>query len=205
MPGRNIVKDDVAETYYHIYARGANKQQIFIDEQDFVYFLSLIKRYLSPKVSKSTRGVAFSKLYDDIHLVAFCLMKNHFHMLVYQMNEKSMTRLMRGVMSSYGSYFNKKYHRVGHLFESSYRASRISTESYLLHISRYIHLNPDNWQSYPYSSLSSYLGDVSRDWLNTSRILDLYISSDGYLQFLKDYEIDKYALQELKHELADNL
>lgn len=205
MPGRNIVKNDVADTYYHIYARGANKQQIFLDEQDFVYFLSLIKRYLSPDISKSSRGASYTKLYNEINLVAFCLMKNHFHMLVYQINVKAMTRLMRGIMSSYSTYFNKKYHRVGHLFESSYRASRISSESYLLHISRYIHLNPDDWQDYTYSSFSSYVGNIVRDWLDPSRILELYKSTDEYVQFLKDYETEKDALQKLKHELANKI
>ncbi len=205
MPGRNILKDDVAETYYHVYARGANRQKIFLDEADFNYFLSLLKRYLSHEQAKTGRGVDFPKLYDDINLLAFCLMQNHFHLLVYQINEKSMTRLMRGIMSAYVVYFNGKYHRVGHLFESSYRASRISNESYLLHISRYIHLNPRSWRNYTYSSLTSYTGKVTRDWVSTERVLDLHTSTTKYLEFLQDYESQLKALHLIKNELANKL
>lgn len=205
MPGRNILKQDVADTYYHIYARGANKQQIFIDDTDFTYFLSLLKRYLSVEEIKSTRGAAFPKLYNDIHLLTYCLMPNHFHLLVYQINEKAMTRLMRGVMSSYSLYFNKRHQRVGHLFESCYRASRVSNETYLLHISRYIHLNPDKWQSYEYSSLSSFTGTTARDWVVTDRILGLYTSKAAYKAFLDDYEQQRDELHIIKDQLANKL
>lgn len=205
MPGRNILKEDVAESYYHIYARGANKQKIFLDEADFTFFLSLLKRYLSRERIATTRGIDFPKLYDNINLLAYCLMHNHFHLLVFQVSEKGMSRLMRGVMTAYGQYFNRKYHRVGHVFESSYRASRITNDTYLLHISRYIHLNPRDWRHYPYSSLSSYIGNVKRDWLSVNRILDLYSSKDEYQEFLRDYEEQRDDLQSIKDELANSL
>ncbi len=116
-----------------------------------------------------------------------------------------MTRLMRGVMTAYSLYFNTKYNRKGHLFESSYRASRISNEQYLLHISRYIHLNPNDWQNYSYSSLSSYIGSVERDWLTTDNILSLYNSKEEYLKFLEEYEQQHQDLENIKHELADTI
>jgi REP element-mobilizing transposase RayT len=205
MPGRNILKEDVAETYYHIYARGVNKQKIFLDDNDFVYFLSLLKRYLSLKETKTARGADYPKLHGDIQLLAYCLMSNHFHLLVYQVSEKTMTRLMRGVMTAYSLHFNTKYHRTGHLFESSYRASRVSNEQYLLHISRYIHLNPADWQHYRYSSLSSYMGAVERDWVVVEKIMSLYESEAKYLEFLEDYERQHEDLESIKHELADSI
>ena len=132
-------------------------------------------------------------------------MPNHFHLLVYQIKEKAMTRLMRGVMSSYSLYFNKRYQRLGHLFESCYRASRISSETYLLHMSRYIHLNPDKWQSYKYSSLSSFIGTYERDWVVTAPILGLYTSKAAYKAFLEDYEQQRDELHVIKDELANKL
>jgi REP element-mobilizing transposase RayT len=205
MPGRNILKQDVAESYYHIYARGVNKRKIFLDDTDFTYFLSLLKRYLSQEDSRTSRGAQFAKLYDDINLLAYCLMSNHFHLLVFQINEKAMTKLMRGVMSSYSMYFNKKYGRTGHLFESRYRASRISNDQYFAHISRYIHFNPKEWRHYRYSSLSSYLDGVHRDWVLTQRIMDLYSSTEKYLEFLQDYEEKRDQLQIIKDEIANTL
>lgn len=203
MPGRNILKQDVAESYYHIYARGVNKQGIYPEAADYVYFLSLIKRYLSRSETKSGRGADYPKLYDSIELLSYCLMLNHFHLLIYQIKSGSMQNLMRRIMTSYSGYFNRKYSRSGPLFESRYRASIITTEPYLLHISRYIHLNPLNWREYNYSSLRAYLGKTPPDWLSTYKVSQLYTSQDHYLKFLEDYQDERDDLAIIKHELAD--
>lgn len=203
MPGRNIRKEDVADSYYHVYARGVNKQKIFLDTADYTFFLSLLKRYLSRSETPTQRGVTYPKLYDNIELLAYCLMTNHFHLLIYQINEEGMMQLMRRVMTSYSGYFNRKYDRSGPLFESRYRASRISNETYLFHISRYIHLNPSDWRSYRYSSLGSYLDSTPPDWLSTMRINNLFVSRDEYLRFLESYEQNKQELDIIKHTLAN--
>jgi len=204
MPGRNIRKDDVAESYYHVYARGVNKQDIFLDASDYAFFLYLIKRYLSRSETQSRRGADYPKLYEDIELLTYCLMQNHFHLLVYQIHEKGMERLMRRVMTSYSGYFNRKYGRSGPLFESRYRASRITNATYLLHISRYIHLNPTDWRQYSYSSLRTYRGETSPDWLTIQRITDLYDSKQQYFEFLEDYQETRDDMHIIKHELANN-
>ena len=71
-------------------------------------------------------------------------MPNHIHLLVYQHQPQAMAQFMRSVLTSYSRYFNKRYKRSGSLFESRYKASLISDDAYLEHISRYIHLNPGN-------------------------------------------------------------
>ncbi|TAL14690.1 hypothetical protein EPN95_02190 [Patescibacteria group bacterium] len=204
MPGRNILKQNVADSYYHIYARGVNKQGIYPEAADYSFFLSLIKRYLSRSETKSTRGADYPKLYDDIELLAYCLMPNHFHLLVYQINPGSMQNLMRRIMTSYSGYFNRKYRRSGPLFESRYRASMVTSDPYLLHISRYIHLNPLNWREYNYSSLRPYLGQTPPDWLSIYKISQLYNSRERYLEFLEDYQDTRDDLAIIKHELADS-
>ncbi len=204
MPGRNIRKVDVADSYYHVYARGVNKQKIFLDTDDYKFFLSLLKRYLSRSEATTRRGAQYPKLYEDIELLAYCLMTNHFHLLVYQISEQGMMQLMRRVMTSYSGYFNRKYSRRGPLFESRYRASRINNETYLLHISRYIHLNPTDWRGYNYSSLRSYLDTAPPDWLTTIRVTGLFSSRNEYLQFLESYEQNKTELDIIKHVLAND-
>lgn len=204
MVSRNTVKVDVPDSYYHIYARGASRQPIFLDDQDYRVFLSLLERYLSPHEIRDGAGMPYDKLADDISLLCYCLMRNHFHLLVYQAHEHAMTRLMRGVMTSYSRYFNKKYQRSGSVFESRYKASRISSDEYLLHISRYIHLNPKEWQSYPHSSLAYYVsGGHTPDWLQPARIQELFGDAAAYEEFLADYEAVKDSLKRVKHELAD--
>src|SRR5664279_2291505 len=148
MPRRNIIKVDAADNYYHVYARGNSRGKIFMDAADYEMFISLLKRYLSAEEAHDPYGVSYPNFYNKLELVAFCLMPNHFHMLIYQHQPGAMTGFMRSLLTSYSRYFNKRCHKSGPLFESSYKASMISDDSYLQHISRYIHLNPRQWRSH---------------------------------------------------------
>lgn len=203
MPSRNVLKIDIPDSYYHIYARGASRQDIFLESSDYYVFLELFRRYLSNEEIKDSAGIPYVKLHDDIELLCYCLMSNHFHLLVYQINDGSMQRLMRGVMTAYSRYFNKKYKRSGSLFESRYKASRISSDEYLMHITRYIHLNPKKWRNYPYSSLGYYLQSHGEDWINEKTILKLFTSRSAYADFVADYESVKESLDLIKYELAN--
>lgn len=131
-------------------------------------------------------------------------MPNHFHLFIYQDEVKAMQKLMRGVMTSYSKYFNKRYNRRGPLFESRYKAVLVSNQSYLEHISRYIHLNPKDWQNYPYSSLPYLLGELSAEWIVSGKVSDLFSSKKEYINFLKDYQGHKRMLGEIKSDLADH-
>lgn len=204
MPSRNVLKIDLPDSYYHIYARGASRQEIFREPADYYVFLELFRRYLSPEEIKDSAGIPYVKLHEDIELLCYCLIPNHFHLLVYQINDHAMQRLMRGVMTAYSRYFNKKYNRSGGLFESRYKASRIGSDEYLMHITRYIHLNPKQWRNYAYSSLPAYIKVNDLDWLNEHRILELFSSPSTYLEFVQDYEAVKESLALIKSELADD-
>lgn len=201
MPGRNIVKQYAAEQFYHVYNRGVAKQAIFEDAPDYLVFLSLFKRYLSNQPAKTSARLPYPWYKQRLELIAYCLMPNHVHLLVYQNDEKALVEFMRSLMTSYSMYFNKKYERVGPVFQSRYRASRISSDPYLEHITRYIHLNPRQWQNYPYSSINYYRGQTA-EWLQPQKVLDSFSSSKEYLSFLEDYEDHKRMLDELKWELA---
>lgn len=203
MPSKNVLKQDVAESFYHVYARGTNRQRIFRDSADFVKFLNLFERYLSLQETKNANGVSFPNYYNRVELVSFCLMPNHFHLLIYQRQQGAMSEFMRSLLTSYSMYFNKKYKRSGPLFESRYKASMISDDAYLTHITRYIHLNPREWQRYEYSSLPYYLQQISDEWIRPERATSQFATPAEYLEFLNDYAEHKEMLDILKHELAD--
>lgn len=114
-----------------------------------------------------------------------------------------MAEFMRSLMTSYSMYFNRKYKRVGPVFQSRYRASLISRDDYLEHISRYIHLNPKGWENYPFSSIRYYKGLVTAEWVKPNKILAMFPSKDQYLEFIRDYESYKEMLDEIHWELAD--
>jgi putative transposase len=203
MPSRNVLKDDIPEAYYHVYFRGGNSTRIFRDATDFEKMLQLFARYLSLEEARNSAGISFPNYHYKIELAAFCLMPTHVHLLVYQRQQGAMAEFMRSLLTSYSMYFNKRYKRSGPLFESRYKASRITDDSYLEHITRYIHLNPRSWQDYEYSSLPYYLQQVTDEWIEPKRILEIFPNPDEYLQFMKDYEQNKEMLDILKLELAN--
>lgn len=204
MPSKNSVKIYAPEGYYHVYNRGVNKQNIFEDEADYTVFLSLLKRYLCEEPARDKYDREYPYYGKDIMLLAFCLMPNHFHLFIYQKEANMMTALMRGLLTSYTGYFNKKYKRIGHLFQGVYKASLIKNDSYFEHISRYIHLNPDNYKNYEWSSLPYYLGKKHAEWVRPQRIMENFNNDPTlYEQFLDDYENYEKSLDDINYSLAD--
>lgn len=203
MPVKNIYKPDVPESFYHVYFRGGNRSRIFRDAGDYEMMLHLFARYLSLQEIKNSAGVSYPNYSFKLELLAFCLMPNHVHLLVYQRQQGAMPEFMRSLLTSYSMYFNQKYKRSGPLFESRYKASMISDDSYPEHITRYIHLNPKGWEEYEYSSLPYYLHQVTDDWVKPERILNLFSGSEEYLEFVQDYVKNKELMDILKHELAN--
>lgn len=209
MPSKNITKQYTPNTYYHVYNRGVNKGEIFRDKQDYAVMLNLLKRHLSPEIIKDKQGREYRNFKDEIDLLAFCLMPNHFHLFIYQEdNINGISRLMSSLMTSYSMYFNKRYDRIGPLFQARYKAVRIVNEAQLWHISRYIHLNPldinRDYKKYPYSSYRAYMGGQSFTWLNTSKILSMHLEeNNNYEKFVADYLGYRQDLKEEKLILAD--
>lgn len=203
MPARNTIREDIPDTYYHVYARGANKQPIFIELADHDYFQMLLARYLSKKPTLNKHGYKYPNYSSGVRLAAFCQMGNHFHFLLYQTQKGMVSEFMKSLMVSYSMYFNLKYEHSGSVFESRFRSSWVAQQSYLEHISRYIHMNPENWEKYPYSSLKYFLGSPTPEWLHPENIKGLFADAAEYLEFMRDYEGQKEMLKELKHALAD--
>ena len=200
-----MVKQDAPDSFQHVYARGHSKHKIFVDEQDYLTFLGLLERYLSAEEAHDAYGVSYPNFYNKLELLAFCLMPNHFHLLIYQHQPQMMARFMQSVLTAYSRYFNKKYKRTGSLFESRYKASMISDESYLEHITRYIHLNPRQWRDYEYSSLPYYLQRDEVSWIRPKRVLEGFSTPMDYLNFVSDYVEQKKMLDILKQELANEI
>jgi len=216
MPGKNTIKTYEKNAYYHLYNRGVNKQRIFQDDQDYGVFLSYLKTYLEPKdeqtllhiisdehapwreKDQAVKLLRLNNFFGTITLLAFCLMKNHFHMLVRQTDADAIDRFMNSLCTRYTMYFNKKYKRVGPLFQSTYKAVRIITEEQLLYITRYIHRNPikktyDNSLSsrilstFQYSSYPNYLGIRHADWVKPDEILIFFgKNNQTYQSFVED-------------------
>lgn len=211
MPAKNAIKVYVENGFYHIYNRGVEKRDIFLDEQDYKVFLHFLKRYLTPPPESPDRiqpGWKFD-LFDKINLIAYCLMPNHFHLMIKQFTKEAMAEFMRALSNSYIRYFNEKYERIGVLFQGRYKAVLVETEPYLLHLTRYIHLNPTELEEvrpggrsdlvgYPYSSYGEYLGKRKTSWVHPEEILTFFKTAQktslkdllSYQSFVEDYKED---------------
>lgn len=189
-----------ANNYYHAFNRGVEKRTIFIDEQDYFFFLSLLARYLGDEEVRNSSGILYANYSESVELLAYALMPNHFHLLFYMKDDDGLRELMHDISTSYARYFNDKYKRVGPLFQGRFKASLIIQESYLQHISRYIHLNPKDWRTNPYTSLPYWLGEKHAAWLTPDRLLPE--SPHQYLAFVEDYQDYKRTLDAIKADLA---
>lgn len=212
MPAKNSIKEFVPNAYYHIYNRGVEKRTIFQDEQDRAVFLSYLKTYLLPKDEHSLQAILAHKessskekdralkllrlnnFADSLTLLAFCLMPNHFHFLVKQTDPMTIDRFMQSFCTRYTVYFNKKYRRVGGLFQGLYKAVRVTSEEQLLHLSRYIHRNPitlasqgSTLQEFVHSSYPQYVNRVHIEWIHPEDILSSFPKSGkaGYREFVE--------------------
>lgn len=214
MPAKNSIKIFVENGFYHIYNRGANKQEIYNNPQDYAVFLKYLKEGLSPPTKPdelktfevNIKGTTFispkrqpKNFFGEIDLIAYVLMPNHFHLLIKQNKSESMEAFMRSVATRYSMYFNKAHNRVGTLFQSVYKAVLIENENYLLHLSRYIHLNPK--ENFPnlisaYSSYADYIGDKHTPWVNPMPVLNFFNNPvnpefkkvNNYHDFVEKYE-----------------
>ncbi len=200
--------------FYHIYNRGVDKRQIFIDDQDYSYFLHEICEFNNLTQAFNLkrnldRGPTSNSGDGFVEINCFVLMPNHYHFIFKQTEDKGITRLMHKLGTGYAMYFNKKYKRTGSLFEGKYKTILIDTDEYLMHLSRYIHLNPvsiisPDWKdkgikeekkieeylkSYKWSSYRDYIGlnSISKA-VKKDFIMEYFKKSEEqYEEFIKSW------------------
>jgi len=230
MPAKNSRKIYSETTYYHIYNRGVEKRIIFQDSQDYRVFLSYLKDYLLPKDEKGLREMLsdpnisykerdriikllqLNNFNGELTLLAFCLMPNHFHFLIHQKSADTIDKFMNSLGTRYTMYFNKKYQRVGFLYQGVYKAVAITTDEQLLHLTRYIHKQAlalqgqaleRGMQEQP-SSYLDYLGKRKTEWVHPEEILKFFSKTNpklSYDAFVKQNDdlnmINKLVLEDI--------
>ncbi len=180
---------------------------IFRDETDYHVMLALFKRYLSPEKQRDTSRNLLPNYHDSVDLVAYCLMPNHYHLLLYLKQKQGIEKLMRSVMTAYSRYFNTKYERVGGLFQNHFLAAHIGSDEYLWHVSRYIHLNPLDMHhdpfTYPFSSIGYFRGDKNAAWMSPHHLVEQDSERRNYIASVSDMQEYHRLQARLKHMLAE--
>lgn len=216
----------VAGQIYHVFNRSIAKELLFKKKYDYQHFLSIIRFY---RYGKSTIRFSFynrlskdeKKEFDTKFLMpknltlrffAYVIMPNHFHFLVRPLSDRALSDLMRYIQNSYSKYFNTKYQRTGSLFQSMFKAVRIESEEQLLHVSRYIHLNPvtaylikfDELENYPWSSFHYYLDRDENSFVDIDTVLSHFQSSEKYSQFVRNQVDYQRKLNQIKHLILED-
>lgn len=209
MPSRYCVRSFVQNCYYHIYNRGAHQQLLFKDKKDYQAFTGLLSYYIVHPTGLAPSSIyrlapaknkerIFVKEAPAHSLLAYCLMPNHFHLMIKQLSDTiTISGLMRRLSVGYAMYYNDRYYHSGTIFQGKYKNVLIENEYQWIYLSKYIHRNPAHLQrtdlckylaDYPYSSYSEYLGKRLSPWIDTDTILSRYPknAAEQYRDFVED-------------------
>lgn len=227
MPAKHVIKRYVRDGYYHVYNRGVNKGDIFIDEQDYGVFLSYLKTYLLPKDEEELRRIILeptishrdrakagqllrmNNYFGKMELLAYALMPNHFHLLVKQQGERDIESLLQSLTTRYTAYINRRHKRVGSLLQGTYKAVLITNDEQLLYMTRYIHRNPfgvkrlNLLRTQP-SSYQNYLGIVKQEWVKPSVVL-AHFGKQGFTTYQSFVESSDDGLEDQTVNIIGNL
>lgn len=228
MPSTNSIKLYVENGYYHIYNRGVEKRLIFLDRQDYSVFLNYLKEYLLPKDEESLQTILSSPITsskekaqalkllrlnnfaNEITLLCYCLMPNHFHLLIKQKSSGSIDKFMNSLATRYTMYFNRKYKRVGPLYQDVYKAVLVKTDEQLLQLTRYIHKQAlaskgdafRSWEAQP-CSYPEYLKERKTQWVQPEEILGCFSKANPALSY-KSFVLEQNGYEIVQKLLLEN-
>lgn len=202
--------------YYHILNRSIQGIPIFKGKRENILFLEAMEYYLQPnpptRFSIYRVGIEKYQINLEEHLVSiinFCIMPNHFHFTLRQEKENGIRKFIQRLTNSFAHYFNLKYKNRGPLFEGNFKAVRIETDEQLIHLSRYIHLNPvtaylvENPEDYPYSSYQAYLEKEDSEIVDPSPILEQFPSPEKYQNFVQSQKDYQRELERIRHLILE--
>lgn len=208
--------------YYHIYNRGIDKREIFLDEEDYLKFLRSLKDFNNQSYYEQRAQIVRSSGFKElssfleqsekiVEVVCYCLVSNHFHLILKQINNKGISNFLHKIGTSLTNFFNKKYQRSGSLFQGPYKAVHINNNDYLLWLSAYINGNIQihgitNAQNYKWSSYKNYLKLENDEVLvNNEIILSQFKNIEEYKNFVEVVikesknrkDMEKYLLEKI--------
>ena len=214
----------VTDYYYHVLNRSVGGVPIFTHQREYnrakelIYYYRFKKATLSfsrfNRLNQSQKEEVlggFKKGGLSVEIICFCLMPTHFHFLVKQTSRDGIINFIRRFQNSYARYFNFRHQRQGPLFQNRFKAILIEDNSQLLHLSRYIHLNPyasfliktkKDLLNYPWSSLPEYLGK-RKGFCQPAIVLNQFKNPDAYQDFVFDRADYQRQLEKIKHLILE--
>ncbi len=215
MPGREIPL--ITDEIYHVFNKGSAAQLIFLNNNDYQRAQDLLFYYkhVTPPIKfsrlaslpMSDRQDLLNQLEKErknfVDLISYCFMPNHFHLLIKQLVDGGISKYLSNLSNSYTRYFNTKYKRTGAILQGKFKAVHIESNEQLLHVSRYIHLNPYSASiikrpqdiiRYPFSSITKLFTSK----VESKLITDQFNNIQSYYQFVIDQADYQKNLQQIK-------
>lgn len=209
--------------FYHIFNKTIGGESIFSKKSVSKRALDLINYYRFKsnfsfsrlrELSKELREMKLKQIFSTIPLVkihSFSIMPNHYHFLLEQICDKGITNFISNFQNGLAKYYNIKYKRLGKLFLESFSAVRVETEELLIHITRYIHLNPvtaylikiEDLLNYSYTSFATYMGQDNCDFLTTDLIDGHFGSKEAHRKFVFNQAEYQRKLKLIQHLLLE--
>jgi len=206
---------------YHVFNRSIGKQPIFTNNVEYFRIIETISYYYyleTPlrfshfnRLPNKLRNQTLDALLQSrkrVEIFAYCLMPNHFHFLIREITNNGISSFISNIQNSFAKYFNTKNERSGALFQQMFKAVLIETDEQLLHVTRYIHLNPltsfilkdiDELTNYPWSSFQEYIGNDSRNIISKEFILGFFPTLEKFIEFTKNQIDYQRQLHKIKH------
>lgn len=194
MKNRDYKNFSVGEIY-HLYNRGNNRENIFFDKTDYKSLMFRIgillgfkpEKLMENEISKTPFSrIRISTKSGLFKLHCFCLMPNHFHLMIEQCGKVSISNFMLRLSTSFSMYMNKKYKRVGHVFQDQFKSVRIETNRQLMWTSAYIHMNPVKSKiikepsNYAWSSYRDFIGNRDTNFLEKDLIIKTFENLNNF-------------------------
>lgn len=216
----------VTEEVYHVFNKSIAGQPIFLNKKDYSRAVEVFNyyRYSQPplrfshfnRLSAEEKEKFLKNLSEknkkQVTIFAYCLMPNHFHFLIKAVEENGLSLFLSNFQNSYAKYFNQKYDRNGSLFQSMFKAVRMETDEQLIHVSRYIHLNPftsfvikeiKDLENYWWSSFLEYIGKRNPETVDLALIKGFFPKTEDFKLFVYNQADYQRELDKIKHLIAE--
>jgi putative transposase len=212
------------ENFYHVFNRGLDRRITFSSAREYKRAQELLEYYQYNKIpirysrylqlKQSIRQQYLESMRQSgkkISIVAYCLMPNHFHLLLKQCQEDGISMFVGNFMNAYTKYYNTRYERTGPLFQGVFKAVFVESEDQLAHVARYIHLNPvaasiinpAQLETYQWFSHQAYLNSKPDQYIDKNSIKLMQSLVPDYKTFVTDQISYSKELSRMKHLLLE--
>jgi putative transposase len=183
----------VNDEYYHIFNRGIDKREIFLESKDYTRFIDYVWSALKGEAKPPLKRLSLTDLAGSVALICHCLNPNHFHFVLRQIKDGGITKFMHFLSTSYTMFFNTKYQRSGSLFQGPFKAIHLNSNEYLLWLSAYVNLNAQihgiikNAKEFLWCSYPDYLDTRDNKLCESEIVLKQFQGAQAYQKVAEEY------------------